>query len=235
MTGQPEQGSLLPSLAPGEQGSTAVLSDDGLYRYRLDRRWGPGPVAVWVMLNPSTADALQDDQTIRRCRYYSTREGCGALTVVNRMAYRATKPADLLTTPHDTVGADNHRHITDALTQPDVGLVVVAWGSWLESLPAERRPANMLVGHMIRGHGHTMHCLGWTANGEPRHPSRLPNDAPLLQWPPCTGLTASWCPRCGDCTCPRRESDGDCRFDTPGCPLHDPSSPHPIEQPGANE
>jgi hypothetical protein len=37
-----------------------------------------------------------------------------------------------------------------------------------------------------------------------------------------TGLTASWCPRCGACTCPD-PLEG---LDDPSCPLHSPSSPH---------
>ncbi|HXQ77088.1 MAG TPA: hypothetical protein VN797_02720 [Gemmatimonadaceae bacterium] len=41
----------------------------------------------------------------------------------------------------------------------------------------------------------------------------------------CTGLTASWCPRCGDCTC-ERGHDGDCCFDGADCPLHRPESKH---------
>lgn|SRR5690606_30061094 len=41
----------------------------------------------------------------------------------------------------------------------------------------------------------------------------------------CTGLTAFWCPRCGDCTC-ARPPDGDCCFDAQGCPLHGTASRH---------
>lgn len=40
---------------------SAVLSDDGRHRYRLDRRWGTGAPVVFIMLNPSTADASVDD------------------------------------------------------------------------------------------------------------------------------------------------------------------------------
>lgn len=36
----------------------------------------------------------------------------------------------------------------------------------------------------------------------------------------CTGVTARWCPVCGDCNC-RPAWDG------PTCPLHSSSSPHP--------
>jgi hypothetical protein len=42
----------------------------------------------------------------------------------------------------------------------------------------------------------------------------------------CTGISASWCPECGDCTCPYDEFGFIGDRDTPGCPLHDPNSPH---------
>lgn len=41
--------------------------------------------------------------------------------------------------------------------------------------------------------------------------------------PRCTGVTASWCPRCGDCECPGR---GDRHLDDPCCPLHGTFSAH---------
>ena len=40
--------------------------------------------------------------------------------------------------------------------------------------------------------------------------------------PECTGLTARWCPRCGDCTCPV----GD--LGEQECPLHGPYSVHVV-------
>ena len=46
----------------------------------------------------------------------------------------------------------------------------------------------------------------------------------------CTGLTAAWCPVHGDCACSRGRNEGlDCDLDDPKCPLHAPTSEHPIE------
>lgn len=42
---------------------------------------------------------------------------------------------------------------------------------------------------------------------------------------PCTGLTAVWCPNCGDCNC-ERTAGGDPCFDSPRCPLHSTDSHH---------
>ena len=48
----------------------AEISDDGNYRWWLIRSWGRAtiyshPYVVWIMLNPSTADAEVDDPTIK--------------------------------------------------------------------------------------------------------------------------------------------------------------------------
>jgi uncharacterized protein (TIGR02996 family) len=41
-------------------------------------------------------------------------------------------------------------------------------------------------------------------------------------WRACTGIAATWCPNCGECSCPNREES----MDDPGCPLHSADSPH---------
>ena len=43
--------------------------------------------------------------------------------------------------------------------------------------------------------------------------------------PSCTGLTAVWCPVCGDCTCDRLQGAEPC-LDSEYCPLHSAHSPH---------
>ena len=45
----------------------AVISDCGLYRYKLSRHWEQGlQRLVFIGLNPSTADAIEDDPTVRK-------------------------------------------------------------------------------------------------------------------------------------------------------------------------
>ena len=73
----------------------AEISRDGVYRYRLTRRLSPGNRTVlFVGLNPSTADATHDDQTIKRCVGYARAWGYDVLLMGNLHAYRATDPID---------------------------------------------------------------------------------------------------------------------------------------------
>lgn len=105
--------------------SSAIISPDGLYRYLLKRRWGSGRAVLFVMLNPSTADAAKDDPTIRRCIKHAKALGGDALTVVNLYALRSTNPAEL--GKHAApIGPYNDEHIEQQVRLAEH--VVCAWG-----------------------------------------------------------------------------------------------------------
>ena len=144
---------------PPISGSDAVISEDGLYRYELVREWQQiGRRMVFIMLNPSTADAALDDPTIRRCMGYARREGCGGIKVYNLFAVRATDPKELLKVA-DPNGESNYYHVSTALDVAEEwrDIVVAAWGAY----PKARRSD---VYKLIANHPNTR-CLGTTANG----------------------------------------------------------------------
>lgn len=149
----------------------------GPYRYHLWRKLSaePGPRWLYVMLNPSTADASLDDQTIRRCSFFAAREGAVRFDVVNLYALRSTSPQALLDHP-DPVGPDNDANIAVAAAEAD--LVVIAWGG---SIPRALRWRAYDVWEHLQARVGDLWCLGWTETLHPRHPSRLPSAAPLLK------------------------------------------------------
>lgn len=166
--------------------SAAVLSVDGVYRYTLTRsdyddapwRAVHEPALLWIMLNPSTADASEDDPTIRRVRGFSRRLGFGQFTVVNLYALRSTDPRGLWTAD-DPIGPENDTTIAaEAFTAVcDAAPIVAAWG-------ANARPDRVAQVLAIPHVAPRLHCLGVTAAGAPRHPLYLPGNAPLTPWPP---------------------------------------------------
>lgn len=145
----------------------AVLSPCGRYRYLLTRRWSDGPPLVFVMLNPSTADALVDDPTIRRCRDFARRDGFAGLTVVNLFALRSPHPRDLLLSV-DPVGGN-----VDALIN------VIPW--------AERGRGRVGQGaeqiDLVRSLRPDLYCLKMNGDGSPQHPLYIPKTQPLIRWP----------------------------------------------------
>ena len=122
------------------------------------------------MLNPSTADALEDDPTIRRCIGFARDWGFGGIEVVNLFAMRATDPREL-DRANDPVGQDNGRYLHRALLRST--LIVLAWGA--HGSLRDRAAATRRVVSRRRPR-----CLGLTRSGEPRHPLYLRRDAPLV-------------------------------------------------------
>lgn len=158
----------LPGIA---ETSGADLSPCGRYRYRLWRIWDHGrELCCWIMLNPSTADADEDDPTIRKCRGFAIRWGFGGMVVVNLFGFRATKPAALKCVG-DPVGSDNDdflfreaRVIPSSNPWPDV---IAAWGTKGGSRAQE------VLGRLGEL-GVRLHALRLTKDGHPEHPLYVP-------------------------------------------------------------
>lgn len=159
---------------------SAVLSDCERYRYSLTRRWADGPTAVALMLNPSTADALSDDPTIRRLagkNGFARHWGCGALLVVNLYAWRATDPTELWTAD-DPVGPENDAHLCAAATiAADTGGPLV--GAWGANAKPDRIAAVLALPGMDQ-----LTALAVTKAGQPRHPLYLKAELTPQPWTP---------------------------------------------------
>jgi hypothetical protein len=145
---------------------SAELSACGRYRWWLRRAWehgGDGRTVCFICLNPSTADALADDPTVRRCLGFARAWGFSALDVRNLFALRATDPRELLTADDPAGGVRGDLELAAARAYP---LVVCAWGT---SVPFGRdREALRLLA------GKPLYVLGLTKNGMPRHPLYVP-------------------------------------------------------------
>jgi hypothetical protein len=140
----------------------AILSEDKLYRYQLSRMWDDSkPPILFIMLNPSTADADADDPTIRRVIQFSTSWGHGGVYVANLYAFRSTD-SKTLKTVDDPIGKDNVSHIKHLIGIVDK--VVYAWGNnqkepkWLSELVQ------------------TPYCIDLSKKGVPKHPLYLKSD-----------------------------------------------------------
>lgn len=148
----------------------AIISECEQYRYQLRRTWDTNlqPV-MFIMLNPSTADADNDDPTIRRCIGFAKTWGYGGIVVVNLFAYRATNPKDLLKCKNP-VGDDNLKWIEHSASR--CPKVVAAWGNAdiVNKLLANRpfyQPLEKLA---------NVHYIELSNSGTPKHPLYLKGD-----------------------------------------------------------
>jgi hypothetical protein len=140
--------------------ASATFSPCRTYRYALTRVWAPGrPLAAFIMLNPSTADALDDDATIRRVSGFARSWTAGGILVLNLFALRATDPRQLRQHPDP------------------VGPVVCAWGVHGVLADRDQRVLELLRARCVRPL-----CLGTTKDGHPRHPLYVPGSTPTTDY-----------------------------------------------------
>ena len=146
---------------------TACIDETGDYRYKLSRIWNSDePMVMFIMLNPSTADANVDDPTIRRCIGFAKSWGYGGLWVGNLFALRSPDPEDLLLAD-EPVGSQNNAALNSMADRSD--LVVAAWSAFAAKFPAREAQVREMFGPRL-------YCLATTKGGHPRHPLYLKGD-----------------------------------------------------------
>ena len=130
---------------------------------------------LFVMLNPSKADANVNDATIRKCIRYAKAWGFGKLLVGNLFAFRETDKRVMMNQA-DPVGPQNDATLLRLVAQADV--TVAAWGADGGHMDRDRDVLSMLRLSTA------LQCLRVNANGTPSHPLHL---AENLRYQPFTG------------------------------------------------
>ena len=160
----------------GESISGALFSDDTRrFRYALWRRWEKtGDNLLFIGLDPSTANNLRDDPTIRRLIGFAKSWGFGGLFAGNLFSIVSADPAILfLSQSQELPGGPNDTAIKRMRELSTMALV--AWGEW--GINAGTRPSEVLS--LI---GEPVYCLKVNQSGEPTHPLYLPSDTKLMRY-----------------------------------------------------
>lgn len=165
----------------------ARFSDDMTMRYRLNRQltanvtpWAKR--VVFLMLNPSIADAFIVDPTIRECIKFTRYWGADVLEVVNLFALRSTDPAGLKKYACGYRGDDtaNNKQIVEACT--GAWKTIAAWG---DNGILDNR--DRFVRNLLELNNVALHHLGTTNDAHPKHPlargkHRIPADQQPIPW-----------------------------------------------------
>ncbi|MEZ8990005.1 DUF1643 domain-containing protein [Vibrio sp. 10N.261.51.A3] len=150
---------------------TARLSDCSTYRYELWRTWDESkPYAMFIGLNPSTADETEDDPTIRRCINFAKSWGYGGLCMANLFAYRATQPEDMKRATNP-IGDENDETLTRL--SKSAGVIVGAWGN--DGVFLNRSED-------VRALVPEINVLKVNKSGEPAHPLYLKSTLTPIEW-----------------------------------------------------
>jgi len=146
--------------------NSAIISNDGQFRYELVRAWDLSlPVLSFVMLNPSQANATEDDPTVRQCVEHAKAKGFGGIAVYNLFAYKATNPTELLNKQvQDLVGPFNDDLIKGI--KPET-TTVLAWGAFVDRSPLLKARADQVCKMLEQC---AVMCLGVNKAGSPKHP-----------------------------------------------------------------
>jgi len=149
---------------------TAEFSECMTYRYLLTRKLkGHGGVCVFIMLNPSEADAFLPDPTVGRCIDFGNSWNCSELFIVNLSPLRSKDPKDLNGAeyaPH--VMYENWKWILKVLRAAAIhegSKIVVGWGN--NALDHE---ICRYFKDKIKNSGAPLLTLIENMTGEPRHP-----------------------------------------------------------------
>jgi hypothetical protein len=189
----------------------AVLSADGRHRFVLHRSWVGetlrndvlyrDPMAdyralIFLMLNPSKADAERPDPTLNSCVRIAGSHGCGHALLGNLWSIRSTDWKTLRDDTLDRNVAESDAMLMQLLLDPcemlsinylsDVKLVL-AWGSRVMDIPGAApriRAVCNLISRAEKQLGHDLHvyCLGQTQSGNPNHPLFMAATTPLELW-----------------------------------------------------
>jgi hypothetical protein len=167
----------------------AEISDCGKYRYVLWRRWDKTkPRLIFIMLNPSIADAYLDDATIRVCMGRARRMDMGGIRVLNLFAYRATYPAELDVVA-DPIGPENDHYIERHLGMRDFDgdgrrseMMIAAWGDGGLRKGYHRERWREVVSIICGDMGAALYHIGLTKAGQPKHPLRIGYDVKPTLW-----------------------------------------------------
>ncbi len=161
---------------------SAVMSDCGNYRYRLERSVCPprsdSRVIAFFGINPSTADASIDDATVRKWKGFAARNNCHRFIVGNVFSYRATDVRQLANTPFQQ-GPAHFTHMQEILADADI--LVPCWGSRYKVPKTMWEQIDLLMAWLKRSGKPVMH-FGLTGAGDPKHPLMLAYSTPLLPW-----------------------------------------------------
>jgi hypothetical protein len=164
-------------LPAGTIGAAMFHGEREEYRLWLTRYWGGdehAPYALWIGMNPSTADALVDDPTVgREVTYTKDMLGLTRYVKANILDIRMTDSKKLRAMGAATRSDMNLQTILSLADGAD--RVIVCYGDLHKSLQGYAREA---VG-ALRERGHDLWCLGMTKHGHPKHPLYLKKTTPL--------------------------------------------------------
>ena len=151
----------------------------GEYRYKLSRIWEPTKNKIlFIMINPSTANATEDDRTIKALLEITKKwPGYGGFYVGNLYPHITSRPAELRNMPYpDDIRAINEKSIEEMASE--CSIVIYAWGT---KGPDERQKEPEWLRKIMN---RDVCIIGLSVKGVPKHPLQRSQYKHLIQEEP---------------------------------------------------
>lgn len=166
---------------------SAVFSECGLYRYRLDIDVQmSGIVLGFFGVNPSVAGRKNPDGTEKGDP--TARKWVGFSKVLGARKYIAGNPFALVATNvkelaahQDPIGPVNDASLRQIIVDSDV--LIPCWGN-RDKLPKKLRPRLDWLSTLLHASGKPVRVFGFTKTGDPIHPLMLGYKTPIVEWKP---------------------------------------------------
>lgn len=146
----------------------AKFSSKGYHRLVLWRVWKRSKGLVcFIGLNPSTADGIEDDATIRRLIGFTKRWGYGGFYIVNLFSKVGTKFATVKFSNNLII--KNYDKLIEKYARKS-NIVCLMYGD-----KGTHRNRNEEVYNLLKSFTFDIYCFKVTKKGNPGHPLYLPN------------------------------------------------------------
>lgn len=161
----------------------AIISKCGNHRYALWRLWDDRkPTLLYVILNPSKADANTDDNTVKKCIKIAAHNGYGGIRIVNLFSFRTPSPKELkrYAKEHGVYDLiDNHTYEHYKYQKFWSRDVCFAWGTNGTLFDRDTDVKEFFEEYSAL-------CIEKTKNGHPKHPLFCLDNSQLKAFNPVT-------------------------------------------------
>ena len=139
--------------------SGAKFTDDKKYRFALWRIWDEDkPKAMFIGLNPSIANEVKDDATIKKIKKICKYNGLGGFYMLNLYSFVTAYPEKLKGNWEIMDGINNKHLLNYSETSK---MIVFCWGNFKE---AQEKA------YELKHAFSNAYCLKQNKNGSPKHP-----------------------------------------------------------------
>jgi len=128
---------------------------------------------LFIGLNPSTANELEDDPTVRRLCGFAQDWGYGGIYLCNLFSFITPHPKELIQQTR------NHKANTPAI-QMALGLSILTVCGWGDGIKAVEQGYSRA--RFVYELTDSPMCFGLTQSGNPKHPLYLPKEAELYEY-----------------------------------------------------